>query len=107
MGALLSRLAKVEAKLFDPFGKRRGGVLWVPPIMSIDEWEVLAMRQQAELVAACMEDTHARTVHSARPEWSGAVQGISATHTPDPHRRQEARPALPPTPRNLPRVTLR
>lgn len=75
MGALLSRLAKVEAKLFDPFGKRRGGVLWVPPIMSIDEWEAIAVPAQAALAAACMED--ARTLDG--PSLSERLAGM-----PDP-----------------------
>lgn len=105
--SLLARIAKVEAKLFDPMGKPREGVLLVPPIMGLDEWEALAIRQQAELVAACMADTQVRTVHSAAPEWVGTVQGTQVTHKPNPFRPQEARPALPPTPRNLPKVTLR
>lgn len=72
MSALRSRLDKVEAKLFDPFGKRRGGLLWVPPILSVDEWERIAVPAQAALVAACRED--ARTLEG--PSLSERLAGV-------------------------------
>lgn len=32
---------------------RRGGVLKVPPILTVDEWEHLAAQQQDKLLAEC------------------------------------------------------
>ena len=45
------------ASLRDARGnKRRGGVMRVPPILSGDEWELLAAVQQDALIAASAED---------------------------------------------------
>jgi hypothetical protein len=45
------------ADLRDPKGKaRKGGVMHVPKILSLDEWEAVASVQQDALIAASYED---------------------------------------------------
>lgn len=105
--ALMRRVSKVQSALTTPDGKPRVGVMRVPAILGIDEWEAIAVPAQAALVAACMDDTQVRPHHAAPPAWEGAVQGVVSTHTPNPHRSQHARPAGPAQPRPLPKATLR
>lgn len=54
--ATLRRLDKVDATLYDDAGERRGGVMLVPPIMSLEVWEAHAVPMQAALAHACRED---------------------------------------------------
>jgi hypothetical protein len=46
-------------------GSHRGGVMIVPGIMDIDEWQIQAMLQQEELTRLCAED-HAKTAEANR-----------------------------------------
>jgi hypothetical protein len=50
-------LKKELANLRDERGnKRRGGVMRIPKILPHDEWEAVAVVQQAQLIAASYED---------------------------------------------------
>lgn len=65
--ALLRRLGKVENTIYDDTGQRRGGCMKVPPIMSLDDWERIAIPQQVALAHACREDLPMPTLSTALP----------------------------------------
>lgn len=100
--ASLRRLDVIEQMIDDD--EVRVGVMKVPPIMGLDEWEAQAVPQLAALAASAAEDIERHRVdHTApfvHPMPAPVVKG-QRTHTPDPHRKQEAvpikRPPLPPT----------
>lgn len=52
----LRRLDKVKASLVDDHGQWRQGVMLVPPILSLDDWERIALVSQETLRAAADED---------------------------------------------------
>ena len=84
------RLDKVAAALVDDQGALRQPVLLVPPILPIDEWEVLAVRQQAALMGACQQDAGLQVVPLPdQPDPHDLREGIDF-HRPDPTRRQES-----------------
>lgn len=57
MNTLLRNVEHMRAMVQEEDGPvQRRGMLKVPPILSMDEWERIAMRQQAELAAAARED---------------------------------------------------
>lgn len=56
IGTLSRRLAKVETATLTDDGELRGGVMLVPPILPLGEWEALAVPMQAALAHACRED---------------------------------------------------
>ncbi len=103
--ATLKRLEAVE-RSFDEDDGQAGGVMKVPAIMGLDEWEALAMPQLAALAAAAAEDIERRRVdHTApfaHPMPERVVNG-QRTHQPDPRRAQEAQPMPPRPPMGLTR----
>lgn len=102
--ATLRTLERVEARLDAP-DEVGGGVMRVPPIMSLDAWEALAVPSQQKLVRDSHEDVerrHADQVSFKHPMPAPVVNG-QRTHTPDPHRAQEARPMPPRPPMGLTR----
>lgn len=97
--ATLKRLEAVE-RSFDEPDAALGGVMRVPPIMGLDEWEALAVPELAALAASAAEDIERHRVdHTApfvHPMPAPVVKG-QRTHPPEPHRKQEAVP-MPPRP---------
>ena len=71
----LRRLDKVEASLIDEQGQSRQGVLLVPPILPLAEWERIAVVSQESLRVAAAEDA--------------GVSTLPAPDLPDPHVRRE------------------
>lgn len=62
-------MRKQLVDLRDERGKaRRGGVMRVPAIMGVDEWEAIAAVSQDALIAASAED---RTLPTERPVVTG------------------------------------
>lgn len=99
--ASLRRLDVIE-QMIDDDEVRAGGVMKVPAIMGLDEWEAVAGPMQQELVRSSHEDLERRVAEEPRfvhPMPAPVVTG-QRTHTPDPHRKQEAvpMPPLPPRP---------
>lgn len=100
----LKRLEAVE-RSFDEDDGARGGVMRVPAIMGLDEWEAIAMPMLAKLAASAAEDIERRQadqVQFVHPMPAPVVEG-QRTHQPDPHRPQEARPIPPRPPMSLTR----
>lgn len=56
IGTLSRRLAKAEASTLTEDGELRGGVMLVPPILGLDEWERQAMPMLAALAHAARDD---------------------------------------------------
>lgn len=54
--ATLRRLDKVESTLFTDTGERRTGVMRVPPILPLGEWEALAVPTLQALALAAAQD---------------------------------------------------
>lgn len=52
----LKRLARVESSLHGEDEQGRGGVLLVPPILSLDEWEAVAVPTLNRLASEAAED---------------------------------------------------
>lgn len=105
LASTLRRLDRVETQLVAEDGSARGGVLLVPRIPSLDEWEAVAVPMLAKLAAAAAEDVasrHADESHFVHPMPAPVVNG-QRTHQPDPHRAQEARPMPPRPPMGLTR----
>lgn len=107
--ATLKRLDAVERGMFNDTGERRGGVLRVPPILGLDEWQTLAMTTQVRLAQAAAEDIQrsidndpAQFRHALPDPVNPQIEGVHF-HRPDPHRRQDA-PPLPPKPARPPAV---
>jgi hypothetical protein len=92
----LKRLTAVDTALAPPDdGGKRGGVLEVPAIASLDDWEKVAMASQQKLVRETQEHL------DPRPAWQPTEGGAFEArryHAPDPSRRQEAVPMCPPPP---------
>jgi hypothetical protein len=104
LASTLRRLDKVESVLVAEDGSARGGVMRVPAILGLSEWEALAVPMQQELVRSSHEDLERRQAEEPatyRHPMPARVVAAQRTHTPDPHRSQEAvpikRPPLPPT----------
>lgn len=103
--ATLRRLDKVESTLFDDTGAQRGGVLRVPPILGLDEWQSLAMTTQARLAQAARNDIDrsipAQPYREPLPDaLDPLVEGVHF-HRPDPHREQAPKPMPPRAPTSL------
>lgn len=103
--ATMRRLDKVESTLFDDTGAQRGGVMKVPPILSLDAWQALAVPTLQALAQAAREDIDRceapKPYREALPDaLDPLIEGVHF-HRPDPHRSQSPvpikRPPLPPT----------
>lgn len=103
----LKRLEAVE-RSFDEDDGARGGVMKVPAIMGLDEWEAIAVPALAKLAANAAEDIERRQadeprfVHPLPGALTPLVEGVHY-HRPNPHRAQEARPLPPRPPKGLTR----
>lgn len=78
IASLARRLDKVEAAAIDDSGPLRGGVMRVPPILPMNEWQAIAMPTLRALAEAAAEDIdrHAPAQQSVR-------QQVAAQPDPD------------------------
>lgn len=100
-GATLKRLAAIEQQREQ--GRTRRKVVKLPVILSIEDWEAVALRAQRALVAAAAEDIAfvqpgAATAAAPSAPYYGPIEDVHF-HRPDPNRHQAPVPRPPRAPK--------
>lgn len=99
--ATLKRLDAVERGMFGDEGASRVGVMRVPRILGLDEWQAIAMTTLAALAASAREDIDRCTPRTPFVEplpqaLNEQIEGVHF-HRPDPHRNQAPVSKRPPS----------